>query len=599
MRKTPSRDRFKNSSQKPEEFKNANLFEEILSTDMDYVPDYDTDLSHVSIIKDSAVGHWFKKLSDNSQNVYGRALEQYCLYWRMTPKQLLNEAINSTEKIPDMRQHIIKLNSFCDFIESEGYEQIMSDGTEVHQKYAPKTVLVKIAPIKSFYEKFGIEIPKKSVTVSETPETLRENGKITKKSDIEKVLENDKVSSLMKCIILGQTSSGLLPVDILQLTIGQYEKGKTTIQKSITDKDGNEKLVDVTLCKLVVRRQKNKNRNGHEFVTFFSPETCSKIDTYLQQRNTSPVLDGELKDFDIDSYLKQEKRNNSTYNKYIAYLKQRYDIDSDNGKSEDDLLLFINQTVDNEFLKNRDEKYRKISSGGIQKMYYAACEDSGMLAPKHQRNKITGQKMRSFFSDTLINKTSKPNLVKHMMGHKAGAVENAYYRPHQEKLQSFYVGECLPLLQFIETESIRLLDKDFLRLQSIEAENKEIRIEMEIKDVIAKCNNAKLQHEIMLRLNKPELTKAKLALQLLIDGGNQKQIDIQQHRVDELQSEVDVLESEIKRLDAACQQEIQEIEERYGLKYEKKPMLNIRPLASIPDEDESDDLYDVDIKNLK
>ncbi|MEZ5334164.1 MAG: hypothetical protein R2741_02450 [Methanolobus sp.] len=80
-----------------------------------------------------------------------------------------------------------------------------------------------------------------------------------------------------------------------------------------------------------------------------------------------------------------------------------------------------------------------------------------------------------------------------MAGHKSGAVENAYYKPHQKALMKFYVNECLPLIQFKETEAIRLVDEDFLRLQALERENAEMKAELgavkqgidDLKSVIA------------------------------------------------------------------------------------------------------------------
>jgi hypothetical protein len=533
--RTPKRDKLKEASQEQKEI-DTKLFEDILSTNMDYVPDYDTDLSLELIKNDSAVEYWFKGLSDNSQNSYTRALEQYCLYRRLTPKQLLNEAIHSKEEITVMRKHILKLNSYCQHIEDEGYEQYMPDGTSVHQKYAPKTILAKIAPIQSFYQKFGISIPKKSVTLSEPPEPLNKNENKSKeakerKDIIADVIQNDKVSDLMKCIILGQTSSGLLPVDILKITIGQYKSGKTTIQKAITDENGEEKLVDVTFCKLILKRQKNESRGGHDFITFFSPEACQHIDAYLKQRNTPPLHENVARYLDIDSYLKrpQKKRNYSKYNKYIRYLKQRYDIDIENGKSEDDLLLFVNQSISNDFIYDRDEKHRKITTRALRFMYVVASEQSENLAPLYEKNKLNGQNMRSFFSLILEGDTSKPKLVKQMMGHKAGALDNAYYKPDQKKIEDFYVGECLPRIQFIETESMRLVDKDYQRLQTLEAEHEEqnkhvhyLEMQIEIQDIMRK-------YDYQINTEKAKVQELEDTIELMADDYEDERFDGVEH----------------------------------------------------------------------
>lgn len=87
--RTSKRDKLKKSAQKTQDSDITTLFDDILSADMDYEPDYDTDLSLKSIRDDSAVEYWFQSLSDNSQNSYTKALEQYC-YCRQAPKAHLS-----------------------------------------------------------------------------------------------------------------------------------------------------------------------------------------------------------------------------------------------------------------------------------------------------------------------------------------------------------------------------------------------------------------------------------------------------------------------------------------------------------------------------
>ncbi len=456
MQRISSRERFINGSLNPQDVCATDIIRHILNTDMEFEPDYYADLTYSAINTDKVVLHWIDNMADNTKESYTKVMEQYRLFCKMTPAQLIKEALNEDAQIPTMRRHIQKLIGFYNFINNAGYELPQPDGTVQKKEYAPKTLLLKIAPVRSFYAKFGIDIPQKVISHNIAPEPLPENDKSPTKDDIREAVQKAG-NLLMKCLIYGQTSSGLASVDILQLSIGQYEDGKTTVKKSVKDEDGNEKLVDVTISMLVVKRQKNKKRKGHEFVTFFSPEVCDIIDAYLEQRNAPPVCEG--------------RTCRETVTK--AYMKRRYDIDIENGKSKHDLLLFVNNSISAKFLENRDEKYRKISREAVRTMYVTLSNSSELNTAIYEWSTIRSHKMREFFGNTLENNTSKPKLVRHMMGHKSGAVENAYYRPHQETLKKFYVNECLPLIQFTETEAIRLVDEDFIRLKSLEEEIKQ------------------------------------------------------------------------------------------------------------------------------
>lgn len=128
----------------------------------------------------------------------------------------------------------------------------------------------------------------------------------------------------------------------------------------------------------------------------------------------------------------------------------------------------------------RNEKHRQITVKGYNYVLKTRAINQGYGTKEFQWQHIRSHNLRKFFGNTLENSdVSDKKLVCHMMGHKAGTVQKAYYRPWQIRLQKFYVEECLPLIQFKETEAIKLvspvsnkideIDRKIKRLERLQA----------------------------------------------------------------------------------------------------------------------------------
>ena len=442
-----NRNRFISSTLKID--KTSNIFNDILKTDMDYIPDIADeekgDLSRNVLRNDYVIEYFLNNRPDGTCNIYFDIMVQFCLYNRMTPAQLIKEALIDENKVLLQKIHVLKIQSFYKFLDEYGYVIEHPNGYIEKRKYASKSLHGKIATVKSFYTKFGLDIPKTVNEMLPIDESQDKHDYVFKKEEIADILNYTNIT--IKAILLSQTSSGLSGVDIRNLTLHDYENGLRTIKRQIVKDDGIKEFVDVTLCMLILKRQKTKKSNK-EFITFFSPEACEAIDAYLAYRNF--------------------KADYTNPKQTVAYEKRRFDIDIENGKSKDEIPLFINQEIRAEFLTARDEKYREITRHTILKMYKALSTKCGKSTDAYQWNYLRSHNMRKYFGNILENNTSKPNLVRHMMGHKSGEVENAYYKPLQQKLQEFYVNECLPLIQFKETEVIKFVDSDKLRLMELE-----------------------------------------------------------------------------------------------------------------------------------
>ncbi|MEZ5334163.1 MAG: hypothetical protein R2741_02445 [Methanolobus sp.] len=161
MKGPSSRDKFISASLENNSSGNVELFNGIMGKDMNLIPDYDHDLTYSAIIADKVVQHWTENLSDNTQIAYTKSLEQYCLFCTMTPAQLLKEGFMEKDPVPNLRRHIQRIVAFSSFLQKAGYELHHPDGTIIHKEYSPKALTQKTAAIRSFYAKFGIDIPAK------------------------------------------------------------------------------------------------------------------------------------------------------------------------------------------------------------------------------------------------------------------------------------------------------------------------------------------------------------------------------------------------------------------------------------------------------
>lgn len=443
-----SRDRFLNHNF--DNKKSYNIFDEILKTDMDYSPDtendIDGDLSRKILQDDYVMKYFLNNRPESTQSTYFNIIYQFCLFNCMQPAQLIKEALQDKNDIELQRAYVARIQHFFDFLNENGYSIEHSNGEIEYKEYASKTLHTKISPIISFYTKFGISIPKIISENLPTNEAKKENEYHFTREELIDILKYTEL--LSRAIVLAQTSSGLSGVDVRSLTIGDYVNGKKTIKKSVINDDGSKSLEDVTFCMLVVKRQKMRTRGGKEFVTFFSPEACEAIDAYLNYRNTPT--------------------SSANRTQRLAFEKRRYDIDLENGKSVDELYLFIKKDLGKKFLEDRDDELRQMSRYNLLHLYNSLSTKCGQSTEAYLYNYIRSHNMRKFFGNTLENNTTKSNFVRFMMGHKEDSIDSAYYTPLQDKLQDFYIDECLPLIQFRETETIRFADADRMRLLELE-----------------------------------------------------------------------------------------------------------------------------------
>jgi|GEM_PF-2827791 integrase len=445
-------------------------YEEIVSTDLKYIPT-EKDFEIKNLQEDPIIIDWLKHLKASTKKGYLRSLADYCQTYNQTHRQLLKEALLDDSKAIMTRVYVQKFLRYNEILTTVKYSVELSNEEIIERPYLKSSIRSRLYGIISFYANFGIDIPKASIKkITYTDENIsNHNHKAPEKELIEHALSSN-ISLLKKSLILAQTSSGLSSIDLCSITVQQYENSKIKVPRLITDAEGKETRVYLEIAMLILKRQKTEDKND-EFVTFFSPEACQVIDKYLKWRNTPP------------SKLSHSDRKN-------AYEKRRYDIDIKNGM---DPYLFCLSKMSVFDPKNRKEIDRKLNTDYVKRIYRSIRDASGLTIDEPlEWSEIRSHKMRKYFINNLENKTSNRKWVKFMAGHKTTDVEHAYYEPQQKELIDFYITECLPILQFRETEGIKLVGEDVKLLKELKESDK--RKTEAINNLTSEIEVEKLRH---------------------------------------------------------------------------------------------------------
>ncbi|AKB36122.1 hypothetical protein MSSAC_1532 [Methanosarcina siciliae C2J] len=312
----------------------------------------------------------------NTKLSYTLAMKQYTEFTGKTPTQLIEEGKEDIKagKLMDERRIFIEFNEFHNNL-------ITTDK-------APKTIYTTLAGIRSFFNKYYIEVPK--VKYDSEAKSLPENEEIPEKEDLREAL---KVCTPMQAaIMLTGISGGLSAEDITNLKLKTYL-------------DGLDK--ETGICTLVQRRMKTDTR----YITFLSPECTQAINKYLEIRD------------------RKIKAKDSRRERQLA--KQRASPDS---------YLFISERIKDEYLQTGDEEIRKLTVGAITKIFRDISDKAQQNTPGGQWNTIRSHNMRKVFDSALLNAGADSFFVEFIIGHKIDKTRAAYFRAQPEKLKEIYAG---------------------------------------------------------------------------------------------------------------------------------------------------------------
>lgn len=160
---------------------------------------------------DEMVLFWFDSadLSQNTRRTYLSGIRYYVNFTGKMPVELIEEAEEEIRAGKLMRERSIKrhLVSFRVSLQESGT--------------APNTIRSYLAAVRSFYENYDIDIPKKISNRRQSGQIILEKNKRTApKDEIREVLNFTNPRS--RAFILSQCNSGLSLIDLLNLKIHTF-----------------------------------------------------------------------------------------------------------------------------------------------------------------------------------------------------------------------------------------------------------------------------------------------------------------------------------------------------------------------------------------
>lgn len=344
--------------------------------------------------KDPVISQWLDTIRKKPRTVKGylMGLQKYLEFTGCTPEELLTEAEEEAAKQVVMRKRklLARLLAFRKYLEED-------------TDYAPTSKRNYMNAVYSFYRASYVEVPK--LMGSQHAEPTERNTRSLTKDDIRDVLKVADV--LEKAIVLVGVSSGLAEADIINLKVSDF-------------KNGYDPEIGITTLKLV------RIKTGIRFVTFLTPEATNAVLDYLSFRNRVPKKG-----------MNPVRRN--------QLEKQRV--------TRDEGYLFVLRNVSDEYLEMpyeidtqwwAREEMRKYDDNAFTKLYSRLSEKAQKCNPDGW-NTVRSHNMRKYFNSALINAGFDFFFVDHMLGHKADAVDRAYYWHDAEQLKDLY-KKCVPYL---------------------------------------------------------------------------------------------------------------------------------------------------------
>ncbi len=314
-------------------------------------------------------------IREESKKMYLMGMQTFTEFTDMTPDELLNEADNEQDSNIKFRHRAVNKKLYS----FRNYLQA--------KNLAPLSIKSYINGVKSFYRAFDIEF---KPVQQEHAATLQENKKIPTIEDIRDILKI--CDPLERALILVGCSSGLDSATISNLKVADFENGYDA---------------STGITTLVLRRLKT----NVDFITFLTPEASEAVSVYLSYRARTVDTVGTKR---LNQLAKQK-----------VYAQSNY--------------LFILRRIDDQFLTDHSEEWRKIDRAAFMKIYRDLSTKAKKNTEKGKFNFIRSHNFRKFFDSTLLNNGCDYFHVEEFMGHKLPGTQGHYYRPNAEELKKHYM----------------------------------------------------------------------------------------------------------------------------------------------------------------
>ena len=502
----------------------------------------DIEMKGKELMDDDVINNWWKRIDarDSTRIRYVQGIAHFFTFIEETELPLGK----TPEKVLEYARTKVKEDVLLWRDEIEGifanFEDWLKNKTKVLNseeqavKLAPKTVKNNIAAVRSFFNAYNIDVPKRKNR--QKVKTLVENNHRLTKDIVKEAIKYADVRQ--KAIILCMLSAGFGDSDILNLRVDNFIKGRGYMPQRISDLKTwiieekrkceeaiNEGTFEFGITTLFVRREKT----SVDYYTFLTPEATLAILDYLAWRNRETEY---VKNIGIGKLIEEKKKIRSP-NDYL-FIKTTIDDwylpPEDIEKirpprkehPEDRTATKLRVTKVKEKRKELGltgyaDEIRKFDRSGLISILRRLAKKAGIDTKFGVYQVLRGHNLRKLFYTLLRNEGVDYFTVEYWMGHTIPDEQAAYFEAIPEKLKEIY-AKYMHVLFIGDYETKVLASREYTELNekltiyeaALKERNGEIsKLRDEIEEMKAKGEAREPLDDMMsLMTKKPEMRSA-------------------------------------------------------------------------------------------
>lgn len=459
----------------------------------------------VDVGKDAKVRDWFRRIraSDSAKASFTKGLQYFVDFVKLkgisigeTPSEILDYAKTN------MKKDVFEWKDEIEGIIAE-FEEWLTEKPKIVRgdysngaKLAPKTIQTYISAVRSFFNAFNIDVPRRKRKQKTKP--LEENNRRLTKEIVREALKYADVRA--KAITLCMLSGGLGDSELLNLKIGTFIRGRGYEPVMISDLDGwineekrkceeeiNKDNLDHGITMLFIRRPKT----AVDYLTFLTPEATLAILDYLAWRNRPTGYSQRHKGI---GKIREEKRKVRSVEDYLfikTYIDNWYlppevieelkpaRIEEPNCKYKSRATCeMVDETIKKRKALNLTgyaEVVRKLDREGLMAIFRDLAKKAGVSTNIGTYQLLRGHNLRKLFYTLLRAEGVDSFELEFWMGHTIPEEQEAYFQAIPEKLKKIY-ARYMHVLLVGEFETKVIVSEEYKELK---AENEALKREME------------------------------------------------------------------------------------------------------------------------
>lgn len=216
------------------------------------------------------------ELSQTTKETYKRSIK----YFEDITNQTLAETLTLAEREHNWKQSNLR-------------KCLLMFRNEMLKRYKPDTAkqyYAKVISILNFYEIPYGKLPKQKI---QPKNIFLDLSELPNQKMIKKCIESTG-SLLVKSTCLLLSSTGLSPVDLLNLTIADYMRGTSSYHQYDHHQDVLKAISEMENQKVIATFKGNRQKTQIQYITFTSPESIQATNLYLQLRDDPLIPTNKL-----------------------------------------------------------------------------------------------------------------------------------------------------------------------------------------------------------------------------------------------------------------------------------------------------------------